>query len=308
MFRKRKAFLAAMMASAVLAVGGCGGTEEEVSGESAAEVNEDGKLDGTSKKVQVATDQTEYAFDADITIGIKNGYAATAIFVPDCNHFVLEANSSGTWTKAGPAQNCFAESAAVKIKAGAGNDETIKAPGDGVFRVKVLFKTSCKANQKYSECKSNEKAAYSASFTVQAANPSCSDGTLEEVTSYVQSSKEGKVCEVKNTKCLVKNWEGCPLLSPLDPNWCSDGYLVAGAASYTPSSVAGKFCKLPSMHCVTKDNSACPQFDMPPPGWCSDGIVVQGEPRFISSTDGKECQTPNALCVTKDQSTCPATN
>jgi hypothetical protein len=135
--------------------------------------------------------------------------------------------------------------------------------------------------------------------------PFCPDGEVVEGSStFFASSEEGKECKTAELHCVTKEAKACPQLSPPDPNWCSDGMVVAGAPSFIPST-DGKECQVPNLHCISKVNKACPQLSPPDPNWCSDGEVASGMPTFFTATDGKECISYNRHCLTKNSQSCP---
>jgi predicted secreted protein len=289
--------LAAVFASAMLILQGCGGVEDPVDESLNGQVTEDdGKEDAAKPKTIKVT-------------AAKDGKTVTAR-VGDTVQVRLEGNPTTgyQWRAVSYSKSCpvsdpdgaYLPSAPQTIGSGGTYVFTIKpdllAKG-GTFHFQFAYYRSW-------EDVSDAIKTFAFDLKVSTVAPWCSDGTIVQGAPKFTSSDDGMKCQLPNPMCVTKDSSACPQLSPLPPGWCSDGKIVKGAPTFI-TSADGMKCQMPSVVCVTKDSSACPQLSPLPPGWCSDGIIVQGAPKFIASADGKKCQMPSVVCVTKDASACP---
>ncbi len=124
-------------------------------------------------------------------------------------------------------------------------------------------------------------------------------GGQTQVEQVFADAGNGLSCAEEVAHCVTDDFGACPLYSPLPPDYCPDGQIMAGPAKYMASS-DGMECELPSAHCVTTDYDACPLWQPLPPDYCEGGQVMQGANSFMPSSDGMECVVPSVHCVVED--------
>jgi hypothetical protein len=130
----------------------------------------------------------------------------------------------------------------------------------------------------------------------------CEDGSIQIEEVFV-AGDDAFECVAEQPHCVTNDGSACPQLSPLPPDFCREGEVVAGEPHYV-SAADGMECSLPSVHCVTKDFGACPQLSPLPPDFCAEGKVMTGPSSFIASVDGMECELPSVHCVSADDTSC----
>ena len=130
--------------------------------------------------VVVFTDKTEYKQGEKITLSVTNNLKEP-IFLPGCNHYIIEKKDKGGWKESSPyIKRCAWEGFAFKIDVSKTEVFNLFALEPGFYRAKLSYSIGCKERKPLSEarCKSSN-TVYSNEFTIKE-----------------KLAKEGDICDV----------------------------------------------------------------------------------------------------------------
>jgi len=118
--------------------------------------------------VVVFTDKTEYKQGEKITLSITNNLKEP-IFLPGCNHYIIEKKDKGGWKESSPyIKRCAWEGFAFKIDVSKTEVFNLFALEPGFYRAKLSYSIGCEEGKPLSKarCKSSN-TVYSNEFTIK---------------------------------------------------------------------------------------------------------------------------------------------